>query len=130
MWTDRALALPAKRAGATMAHRATSVNPVPGRSRESYQSAGRSGGLIKNALAVDRKGTTRAAREKAFQKFLDQVPAEVTDPADRIRRAEMLRTAHMIQLSMRAATARTRAAAERRKADQAEADLDALRDAG
>jgi hypothetical protein len=103
------------------------------RDRSSYQMAGHIGGLIKSALCVDGKAATKPARDARFQKFIDQVPAEITDPAERIRRAEMLRRADMARLSMRAATARRRAAAERRRAAEAElalAEIESVPDVG
>jgi hypothetical protein len=85
------------------------------RSRESYRAAGRIGGLRTAALTVDRKAHTQPARAARFQKFLDGVPTEITDPAERVHRAELLRRAHMISLSQRAAAARSRAARARRR---------------
>lgn len=113
-----------------MADEATSVNR---RSHESYVAAGTAGALTLHALVVDRKAHTKPARDARFQKYLDQIPAEITDPADRIRRAEMLRRADMIRLSQRAATARSNAARARRVAEVAEAELgeiESLSDAG
>ena len=100
------------------------------RSKSSYQQAGRIGGLIKNALCADPKAATKAARDARFKQFLNQVPAEITDPADRVRRAEMLRAASMAQLSMRAAAARRRAAQARHDAAQADAELAELDEVG
>lgn len=89
------------------------------RSRESYQAAGRIGGRIGGlrtaALVPDLKAHTKPARDARWQKYLDQVPAEITDPAERIARAERLRRADMIALSRKAAAARTAANKRRRQ---------------
>jgi len=114
----------------------TQATTVRARSRESYQTAGRIGGLRRAALSPDNRAHTQPARDKRWQRYLDQVPAKVAVPkgstleAERIRRAEQLRRADMISLANRASEARKRVAAERRKAEQAEAELAVLDDAG
>lgn len=76
---------------------------------DSHRQRGAIGGLTRAATAA-RQEITQAARDKQWQKFLDQVPAEVTDPAERQRRAELLRKAHMRRLALKASAARTKAA--------------------
>lgn len=85
------------------------------RSSEPYRVAGRIGGLRTAALSVDLKAHTKPARDARWQKYLDQVPAEITDPADRIARAERLRRADMIMLSRKAAAARSNAVRTRQR---------------
>ena len=91
------------------------------------QTLGRAGGLTAAANAPSPQAMTQAARDAWFQRYLDKVPY-FTDEADRIRRAELLRKADMVRLSLKAAKAR------KLKAELAalEADLDAtgLLDAG
>lgn len=67
--------------------------------------------------------TTQAARDALWQRFLDQVPADITDPAERQRRAELLRKAHMGRLALKAAVAHKRAKAARAAAELAAAEL-------
>ena len=92
------------------------------RSRQAAVVAGRIGGLTRAATAADPREITQQARTAAWQKYLDQVPAEITDPADRERRADLLRRAHMNRLSLKAATARKHARQARQSADQAAAE--------
>jgi hypothetical protein len=92
---------------------------------------GRMGGLKKNALAADLRETTRAANSANWQHFIDQVRAvlpELDDESEIIRRAGMLRQAHMTDLARRSAQARRL----RRQAEAIEAELSAegLLDAG
>jgi hypothetical protein len=54
----------------------------------------------------DPRETTRAAREAANARFERQVPADVTDPAERARRAEYLRKAYFAGLALQSAKAR------------------------
>jgi hypothetical protein len=92
-------------------------------SRTAAQARGRIGGLTRAALAPSRQGITEAARQARWQKYVDQVPAVITDPAERQRRAELLRQADMTRISLKASEARSRAARARREAAQAEAEL-------
>jgi hypothetical protein len=85
------------------------------RSTESHRAAGRIGGLRTAALTVDLKAHTKPARDARWQKYLDRVPAEITDPAERTVRAERLRRADMIALSQRASATRRRAARTRQR---------------
>jgi hypothetical protein len=92
-------------------------------SHEAAVLRGRIGGLTRAATAPDRSGITQPAREAIFQNFLDQVPASITDPAERQRRAELLRKAHLARIGLKAATARSRA--RRAAADAATAAAEA-----
>lgn len=85
------------------------------RASESYRVAGRIGGLRTAALTVDLKAHTKPARDARWQKYLDQVPAEITDEAERTARAERLRRADMIALSRKASAARSKAARTRQR---------------
>jgi len=98
------------------------------RSHESYVIAGRIGGTRRAALTVDRRALTAAATAARMQKYLDQVPPEITDPDDRMDRALKLRYADMLTLSSKAATARSKAAELRQAAKRAERELADLQD--
>jgi hypothetical protein len=91
--------------------------------RITAQARGRIGGYTRAALAPTRESITEAARAARWQKYLDRVPAEITDPAERQRRAELLRRADMQRLSLKAAQARTKAAKARQEAVEAESAL-------
>lgn len=100
-------------------------------SRAHAQARGKIGGLTTAARVPDRTAHTRPARDAAFQRFLDQVPPEITDPDERRKRAELLRRAHMQRLSLRASVARSKAAKARAEALAIEQELaDAGDDAG
>jgi hypothetical protein len=73
--------------------------------------AGRIGGLTRWAKELDPTAATAPARAAFLRRFDAQVPAEITDPDERTRRAEKLMRAHMIRLSDRAARARREKAA-------------------
>lgn len=83
-------------------------------SHEQAQVRGRIGGLTKAARATDPRDLTRAANAARWQKYLNMVPAEITDPADRQRRAELFRSADMARLALRSSMVRSRAAKLRR----------------
>jgi hypothetical protein len=74
-------------------------------------------------LDPDPKAHTRPAREARWRKYLDQVPAAITDPAERTRRAHTLLQADMQALALRASAARKAAAKARLKAEAAEAEF-------
>ena len=75
-------------------------------SHATAQARGRIGGLTRAARATTPQSITAAARDARWQRYLDQVPEFVTDPGDRARRAELLRRADMVRMSMKAAKAR------------------------
>jgi hypothetical protein len=81
-------------------------------SHECAQQRGRIGGLVSAALSPDLQERMRPAQAARWQRYLDRIPPEVTDPAERERRAGMLRQADMLRLSLAA-----RRAAEARRAE-------------
>lgn len=96
------------------------------RDRESYQRAGQIGGLRTAARTIDRAAHTAPARAARLQRYLDQIPPEITDPADRMDRALKLRRADMIAMSAKAARARSQAARAARELREAEEVLRAI----
>ncbi len=56
----------------------------------------------------DSKVTSAPGRAAAEARFERQVPAEITDPAERARRAEHLRKAFYLELGRKGAAARKR----------------------
>jgi hypothetical protein len=60
---------------------------------------------------IDRTARTAAARQAFRDRFLDQVPPEITDPAERVRAAENLRKAFYTRLALKSAQSRRRKAA-------------------
>jgi len=91
-------------------------------SRESAQLRGRIGGYTRAAMAATPSEITKKARAASWQKFLDQVPPEITDPAERERRAGLLRRAHMSRLALKASAARRAVARARAVLAEAEAE--------
>jgi hypothetical protein len=90
------------------------------------QARGAIGGLTRAALAPDRTEITRAARAARWQKYTDQVRAalpDLTDEAEITRRAELLRSADMRRLSLKASTARRRAAKAQAAAEVSAAEV-------
>jgi len=83
------------------------------------------------ALAPTREGTTQAARDARWQKYIDQVREarpEITNEAEISRRAQLLRQADMSSMSLKATKAR-RLKAELR-ALEGELSATGLEDAG
>ncbi|HVM55302.1 MAG TPA: hypothetical protein VM262_19105 [Acidimicrobiales bacterium] len=61
------------------------------------------------ARTADRTARTKAARDAAFARFEREVdPDGVLDPAERTRRAEHARQAHMLRMTARSLEARAR----------------------
>lgn len=62
-----------------------------------HQQIGRQGGLISAATRTPEQEALRkqAAAAGRMRRFLEQVPAVITDPAERMRRAALLQKAHM-----------------------------------
>ena len=93
------------------------------RTRESYQQAGRIGGLMTGALG-DTRANSQKARDTRDRQYRDQVlkerPELAGDEAEISRRVARLRQAHMVKMSMKAAEARKL----RAEAARLEADLD------
>lgn len=81
--------------------------PDPNRQR-----IGRIGGLTSAAVRTPEQEQHRkeAAAAGRMRRFLDQVPDEITDPAERQRRAAALQRAHMQRIAMKSAARRRKAA--------------------
>lgn len=77
------------------------------------QRIGRIGGLASTARRTPEQEANRkqAAAAGRMRRFLEQVPAEITDPAERQRRARLLQTAHMQAIALKSAAKRTKKAA-------------------
>jgi hypothetical protein len=77
-----------------------------------HQRIGRIGGLTSYATRTPEQETNRkqAAAAGRIRRFLEQVPAEITDPAERLRRAIALQTAHMQAIALKSAARRRKAA--------------------
>lgn len=56
----------------------------------------------------DSRVTTAPGRKAAYERFEAMVPADVTDPQERARRAECLRRAHYSRMGLASAKARQR----------------------
>jgi hypothetical protein len=76
-----------------------------------HQLAGRIGGLVSAARRTNEDHRKTAAAEGRMRRFLEQVPAEVTDPAERMRRALLLQRAHMQRIAKKSADIRRKPAA-------------------
>lgn len=57
---------------------------------------------------TDPAAASEAARRRIFDRFEQEVPAEITDPAERARRAEHALKAHMARLALASSVARRR----------------------
>ena len=79
---------------------------------------GRIAALESSGRTLNGTARTAPARAALDQKFYDQVPAEITDPAAREKAAAELRRAHFLRLARKSAQVRqgNRAIAERRAA--------------
>lgn len=97
------------------------------------QQAGRRGGLIRAATAATRQDITRAANDANFARFVAEVKAKLpglTDEKEIVRRAELLRQAHMVELSAKAIRARKlRAELRKLEAEMADASRESAGDA-
>ena len=73
-----------------------------------HQRIGRTGGLISYATRTPEQEANRAARaaEGRMKRFLDMVPAGITDEAERLKRARALQTAHMQEIGRKSAAKR------------------------
>ena len=61
---------------------------------------------------LERAAQTASARAARWQRYLDAVPPEVTDPAERAELARQARRADMQRLSLKSSRARSRKAAQ------------------
>lgn len=68
--------------------------------------AGRIGGLTRAARETDPKAAARRGQRGLYARFEQQVPAEVTDPAERNRMATLALRAHMARLALASAKKR------------------------
>lgn len=74
-----------------------------------HQQVGRIGGLTRAALGTNEEGRKAAAQAARMKRYLDKVPADVTDPDERARRAHLLLRADMSNLGRRSGIARRKA---------------------
>ena len=88
------------------------TRPVDPAQSRTHAANGRIGALESWGRTVDRERRTRNAREAAFRRFEQMVPAEITDPAARERAADSLRRASMLRLAQAGAAARRANAAQ------------------
>lgn len=75
-----------------------------------HQSIGRIGGLISYATRTPEQEANRkqAAAAGRMRRFLQQVPDEITDPAERMKRALALQRAHMQGIARTSAARRSK----------------------
>lgn len=71
-----------------------------------HQLAGRIGGLTRAALGTNEQHRKDRAAEGRMKRFLDQVPAEITDETERARRAHLLMRAFMARIAKKSADKR------------------------
>ena len=71
-----------------------------------HRSAGRIGGLTRAALGTNEEFRKQRAAEGRMRRFLDQVPADVTDPVERTKRALLLQRAEMTRIAQKSAERR------------------------
>lgn len=74
--------------------------------RKDRAAAGRIGGLRRAAREIDPKAAGQRGQRGLDAHFDAQVPAEITDPAERARRIILLRRAHMADLARKSALSR------------------------
>lgn len=79
---------------------------------EVHRRNGRVGGLTSSAVRTPEQEQRRkeAAAAGRIRRFLDQVPDEITEPSERMRRALLLQKAHMQRIANVSAERRRRAA--------------------
>jgi hypothetical protein len=77
-----------------------------------HQQIGRIGGLVSAATRTVEQEANRkqAAAAGRMRRFLEMVPAEITDPIERQRRALLLQKAHMQAIANKSADRRRKAA--------------------
>jgi hypothetical protein len=94
--------------------RATPLSITPAERRLIASAAGAAGW----ANTVDRAARARHGNRGLFEKFLREVPAEITDPRARRKNAESRLRAHYARMAYRSLKVRR----ERKEAEQAQAD--------
>jgi hypothetical protein len=77
-----------------------------------HQRIGRIGGLTSYAMRTPEQEANRkqAAAAGRIRRFLEQVPAEITDPGERLNKAIALQRAHMQAIALKSAHRRRKAA--------------------
>lgn len=75
------------------------------------QKGGRIGGLTRAARGTNEQYRKDRAAEGRMRRFLEMVPAEVTDEAERWQRALLFQRAHMSSIAKKSADRRTKRAA-------------------
>jgi hypothetical protein len=77
-----------------------------------HQRIGSIGGLTSYAMRTPAQEANRKRRAAAgrIRRYLDQVPAEVTDEAERMSKALALQAAHMRAIALKSAARRRKAA--------------------
>lgn len=77
-----------------------------------HQGIGRIGGLTSYAVRTPAQEANRkqAAAAGRIRRFLEQIPAEITDENERMRRALALQRAHMQAIALKSADRRRKAA--------------------
>lgn len=80
---------------------------------EAHRRNGRIGGLTSAAVRTPEQEERRKAAAAAgrIRRYLDQVPAEITDETERMRRAQLLQRAHMQRIAAVSAKRRSKTAA-------------------
>ena len=75
-----------------------------------HQQIGRQGGLKSYAVRTPEQEERRKAAAAAgrMRRFLEQVPASVTDPVERAKKAAALQRAHMQDIARKSAANRTK----------------------
>ena len=85
------------------------------------------GSHISWARTVDRSARTAPGRAASVARWLDLVPAEITDPADRERAAAHLRKAHLLSMNRKSVESRARRKAAEAAAEAAREDAQIAR---
>lgn len=74
-----------------------------------HAQAGRIGGMVRAARETNPRAFGERGQRGLMARFLAEVPDEITDEADRARRAHLLLRAHMSRLAMKSAAKRVKA---------------------
>lgn len=75
-----------------------------------HKLAGAIGGLTRAALKTNEDYRKQQAAEGRMRRFLEMVPAEITNPIERQRSAELLQRAHMSRIAKKSADLRRKPA--------------------
>lgn len=81
-----------------------------------HQQAGRVGGLTRAARGTNEAGRKAAAQSARMRRFDAQIPADITDEAERARRRNLLLRAEMANLARLSAAKRAKPAAAKKRA--------------